>query len=150
MNIFKKIIRKTKKQLDDLVKTEQTPHSVAFGFAVGTFISTMPTPGFNILLGILIAYLSRKINKISLFIGILIWNPLLVPITYSLSFKIGQIVFDDHTIINSLTVTEIWNNLRIFLVGITVLATFVTIMSYFLVYIAVYLYQKKLKQIEII
>ncbi|MGE0793239.1 MAG: DUF2062 domain-containing protein [Candidatus Woesearchaeota archaeon] len=146
MNIITKFLKSTKKYIDDLIRLEQTPHNIALGFSIGTFISNMPTPGLNILFGILIAYLFKKVNKLSLFIGILIWNPILVPLLYSAGFKLGQFILNQPTIIEPTIYELFFHYFKPFLLGMTILALFFSLVSYILVYLGTYFYQRKIKK----
>ncbi|MDD3175962.1 MAG: DUF2062 domain-containing protein [Candidatus Nanoarchaeia archaeon] len=145
MNFITKLLRKIKNYLEEIIKIKQTPHSIASGFAIGTFISTMPTPGLNILLGVLISYFSKTINKLALFGGILFWNPLLTPITYSLAFKIGQFILDEHILFEPTIYQLFFHYSKTFLLGITILALITSIVSYLVVLIITYFYQKRNK-----
>jgi uncharacterized protein len=81
-----------KKHFQTILETKKTPHSIASGFAIGTFIAILPTPGFNILIGLLILFLFQKVSKYALFIAMAIWNPLTVAPLYFLSYKVGSML----------------------------------------------------------
>ena len=51
----------------EVLRAKTSGHSVAFGFALGSFIAISPTPGFSILLGIAMVAIFKKLNKLSLF-----------------------------------------------------------------------------------
>jgi uncharacterized protein (DUF2062 family) len=125
-----------KKHFDEMSKTHSTPHHIAMGFASGTLISLLPTPGFNILLGLLILFLFPKFNKMALFGAMAVWNPLTTPLVYSASFYIGNLIFgnDPFVDIKLNFLTYFWHYSRRFLVGNFILAISGTIISYLLVY----------------
>ena len=91
--IFQRWKEKIKNYAQDVFTEKTTPHSIALGFAIGTLISILPTPGFNLLLALLVSIISKKVNRVSLFIGILFWNPLTSPVVYYLSYTLGDLIF---------------------------------------------------------
>ncbi len=133
--MLKKLIKQTKKHFREVIKIKKSPHSIALGFAVGTFISILPTPGFNIFIGILITLIFPQINKISLFGSMLLWNPATAAFIYPTSYKIGQFIFKDLPIIeyNITFFHKAFIFTRKFLVGNLILATTVSSLSYALV-----------------
>ena len=90
---IEKLKKFLKHHFHEIVKIKKSPQEIALGFAIGSFIVLLPTPGFSILIGLLIMLLFTRINKFSLFAAMAVWNPLtLVPI-YWLSYRIGDILF---------------------------------------------------------
>lgn len=121
--------------LHEIIKNKTSPHSIAIGFSIGTFISIIPTPGFNILLGVLIVFLYKQINKFSLFGSMAFWNPIVVSPLYLLSYKIGNILFSSKPVIkyNVVILDQIYNFSRRFLVGNIIVAITFSIVFYFIV-----------------
>jgi len=90
---MRKIKEKVQTHIRGLLSTQASPHEVALGFAVGTFIEILPLYGLKTILSLLLAARIKQINKVALFSAITIWNSLfLIPI-YSLSVKLGNFVF---------------------------------------------------------
>jgi uncharacterized protein (DUF2062 family) len=73
------------------LKTE--PRAIAFGFALGTCISVLPTIGFGVLIGVALTVIFKRLSKIALFAAIAFWNPLFIAPIYWLSFRIGDWLF---------------------------------------------------------
>ena len=88
--VYHKLKQKAKEHYHTIINTKDTPHAIGLGVAVGTLISIIPTPGFNVILGLFIAFLFKKINKVSLFVTLLFWNPLTQVPFYILSYHIGD------------------------------------------------------------
>ena len=127
-----------KKAMDYLYRMlseKKSEHSIALGFAIGTFISALPTPGFNILLGVLIALIFKKVNKVSLFASFIFWNPITIIPVYLLSYKIGNAMFVSQPIIryNIVMIDLIYNISRRFLLGNLILAVVLGIFFYVLI-----------------
>lgn len=66
-----------------------TPHRIALGFALGTFVSFTPLFGLHIMLGAGLAWLLRA-NIVASLIGTLVGNPLTTPFIAALSLALGR------------------------------------------------------------
>lgn len=81
--------------LDELrasIAEDHTPHQVAASFAIGTFITMMPTLGVGLLGFIVLLYLFDWINKIALFAAVLVFNPVVKWGVYLSSFSLGVLL----------------------------------------------------------
>ncbi|MBT5023080.1 DUF2062 domain-containing protein [Candidatus Woesearchaeota archaeon] len=127
--------KKFRKHIKEIVKTKKSAHSVAIGFAIGTFISLLPTPGFNILLGVLLVLIYEKVNKFSLFGSMAFWNPFVLAPIYFLSYKIGDLLFSITPVIkyDLSIINQFFNFSRTFLAGNLILALTLSVVGYFLV-----------------
>jgi uncharacterized protein len=121
-------------------------HSIAFSFALGTFIAILPTPGFGVFIALLIAYFYKKLNNVSILASFAFWNPLLLAPVYVLSFKIGDWFFDSPTVT---MITDIqWVNtviyyLKSYLIGNIISAVVFSSLCYWGVYKIVKGYKAK-------
>ncbi len=134
-----------KKYLKSISSIKKSPHSIALGFAVGSFIALLPTLGFGPLIALLVLLVFTKLNKISLFGSFVVWNPLVMTSTYYLSFKIGNLFFGKLPLVDfKFSISNIiqFFSLR-FLVGNIVLASLISITCYFIVKAIATNYQKK-------
>lgn len=67
-----------------------TPHEVALGFSVASYLSILPTPGLSIVAGFALS-LVVPMSKISLTLGFAVFNPLVcVLLIYPWALPIGQ------------------------------------------------------------
>ena len=126
---------KLRKHFREVLKIKKSPHSIAMGFAIGTFLAIMPTPGFSILLGFLVILIFEKVNKFSLLGAMAFWNPItLIPIYY-ISYHIGNIFIGDAPIVvyRFVLLNQLFRFTRRFLIGNLILAVFFSITFYFLV-----------------
>ncbi len=143
--MINKLKEKLKHHFHEVMMTKKSEHSIALGFTIGTFISILPTPGFNILLGLLVVLIYKKVNKFSLFIAMAVWNTLtLIPI-YWLSYKIGDLLFGSVPVVkyNIVILDQIYNFSRRFLVGNFILAVVISPLSYFIVKGLIRLYRRR-------
>lgn len=112
-----------------------TPRQVAGSFAIGTFITMLPTLGTGLLLFVVLASVFDSISKIALFASVLVFNPLVKWGVYAASFALGVFVLgpvDGAATEISLTASPaIATRL---LVGNLILAVVAVIPSYVIVY----------------
>lgn len=132
---LRKLELQLKEHFKEVIRVKTSAHSIALGFSIGTFIGILPTPGFNILLALLVLFIFERVNKISLFAGILIWNPITSIPIYVLSYKLGNILFSDLSIplYNSGIVASFFSFSRRFLFGNILLALIISMTSYIIV-----------------
>ena len=111
------------------------PHEIALGFGIGVLISTLPTPGLSVILGLVAISIFSKLNKIALFSAFLFFNPFVLMPIYTLSYQIGNFIFWDIPVLNSKI--EILNQLYTyssrFLVGNIIVSVTTAILSYWVV-----------------
>lgn len=126
---------KLKKRIKVIIETKSSPDSIAAGFAVGTFIGIFPTPGVSVLLGLIALFIFPKLNKYALFIAIAFWNPIIQSPLYFLSYRIGNWIFGSEEVIRFQVhiLNEAYNFTRMYLVGNIILATSISLLSYFLI-----------------
>lgn len=119
--------------------------AIAFGFALGTFIALLPTPGLNWVLAFCAALINKKLNKLSLFFAIVFWNPLFMAPVYALCYVVGDYVFD-------ILPLEQWESFihhpyvshsGKFLIGNLILTSIISILGYHLAFKIVNLYKNK-------
>jgi len=128
-----KFAKKFKSYLGKLRKTKSSSHSIALGFAIGTFISILPTPGLSVLLGVLAVLLFKNFNKYALFIALALFNPFVTFPLHIYSYKIGNIFFQHQPVVvyEISFLSQIFQASRRLLVGSLILGGFVSFVSYF-------------------
>lgn len=77
-------------ELEKAFIEERPPHDVAASFAIGVFITALPTLGAGLLLFVAIAYLSDRVSKIALFASVVVLNPVAKWGVYGTSFWVGS------------------------------------------------------------
>lgn len=116
---------------------EYTPRQVAGSFALGTFITMMPTLGTGVLVFFVLIYLFDWINRIALFASVLVFNPVVKWGVYAASFALGFALLGPVEGVGVGDVPSIHegNDILIrLLVGNTILAIIATILAYVAVY----------------
>lgn len=71
---------------------DHTPRETARSFAVGTFITMLPTLGAGLLAFLAIAYVFDSVSKIALFASVLVFNPIVKWGVYASSFVLGVVL----------------------------------------------------------
>ena len=109
---YRAVIRR---ELTDAFEEEHTAQEIATSFAIGIFITAMPTGGLGIGLFFVLAYYFEWISKTAIFASVLVLNPLVKPVVYLASFQLGAILVGtepiavfDHTILDyAVTVVQL-------------------------------------------
>jgi uncharacterized protein (DUF2062 family) len=71
---------------------DHPPHDIAASFALGIFITSLPTLGTGLLLFLVIAYLVDRVSKLALFASVLVLNPIAKWGVYAASFWLGTLL----------------------------------------------------------
>lgn len=137
-----------KQHFREVIRTKTSPNSIALGFAIGTFIAILPTPGISFILGFLVVILFSKVNKFSLFGAIILWNPLITAPINILSYKIGYFLLGDLPVVkyDFALFNHAYNFSRRFLLGNAILSVTISSGSYFLLKNVIKFYQGKHKK----
>lgn len=84
-----KYVSRVRRELHTSLAEDATPHQVASSFAIGTFITMLPTLGTGLILFVILVYCFDWINKIALFASVLVFNPVVKWGVYALSLALG-------------------------------------------------------------
>lgn len=136
-NIYNKSLVKLKNHFKKIISFKKSPHAIALGFSVGSFISLFPTFGLAYFIGLGLLIVLPKLNKITLFLGIAFWNPLFLAPIYRYGYKLGNFILGDlpnYTFKFSLNSDIIKLSIR-FLLGNIIIATILSITLYFVLFI---------------
>lgn len=132
----------------ELLSLHSTPHELALGFAVGTFIGVLPTPFFSVLLAFFVIFLYPKMSKATLFGAIILWNPLITIPLSVISYRIGDLLFGAAPVVNYdvVLLERIYNFTRRFLVGNVILSASLAAIGYGLTFGLSTLWKKRSKK----
>ena len=145
-----KIREKISHHFQEVLKAKNTPHSIAFGFSLGTFLAIFPTPGLSIAIGFILLLIFSKINKLSMMAAFALWNPMtLIPI-YLLSYRIGSFVTGELPMatVRVNIFVQAYNFTRNFLVGNIILSILLGLISYFIVRKIAEIHYKKVDKVD--
>ncbi|HHQ45566.1 MAG TPA: DUF2062 domain-containing protein [Candidatus Altiarchaeales archaeon] len=144
------LIKKTSHHFHEVARIKRSPRKIALGFAVGTFIALLPTPMVGYLLAFLVILLFPNLSSIAVIAALVFWNPFVLVFVYSLSYRIGDFLFDAEPVVkyNVVVLDRAYNFTRRFLVGNMILATTFSASSYFLVKRLAERHQKKNRSLQ--
>lgn len=109
---------------------EYTAHQIAGSFALGAFITMLPTWGVGLLSFLVLAYVFQSINRIALFASVIVFNPVVKWGVYAASLALGMFLLGGVDPSSSAAQGLV---VRL-LVGNLILAVIATILSYLVVY----------------
>ncbi|WP_336326348.1 DUF2062 domain-containing protein [Halovenus sp. HT40] len=124
---------------------DSTPRQVALSFALGTFITMLPTLGVGLLLFVLLVRLFEWINSVALFSSVIVFNPAVKWGVYAGSFALGFVLLgpvDGFAIGDTPSFGDGSEIVVRLLVGNTILAVLATVLAYLIVYRLVVAYQR--------
>ncbi len=131
--------QRLRRRLSRFLDTNASPEAMASSFALGTLISVLPTPGFNIALAALLAARFKQLNKASLLAAVGVWNGFVVAPLYALSYQLGEMMFGTMPteLMGMPLQVAVMSLLKGFLVGNVLIALVITAVSYLVVKTAV-------------
>lgn len=126
---------------------DHTPREVAGSFAVGVFITMLPTLGTGLLLFVVLVAVFESISKIALFASVLVFNPVVKWGVYAASFALGVFILGP---VEGVTMADVSLSagpeivVRL-LVGNLLLAIVATVLGYVVVYRLVVSHREQLE-----
>lgn len=88
-----------RRELAVALAEDHTDREIAASFAIGTFITAMPTGGLGIGLFVVLAYVFTWISKTAIFASVLVLNPIVKPVVYVASYQLGAGVFGTEPVV---------------------------------------------------
>lgn len=76
-------------ELEAAFRESHTPAEISASFTFGVFLSVFPTFGLNLVVFLLLAWLSDRVSKIALFASVVVVNPVVKWGLYVASFALG-------------------------------------------------------------
>jgi len=145
---MKKLKEKIKKHFKEVLEIKTSPSSIAIGFAIGTFFGIAPTFGVEALLIFLIVILFKKISKIAIFAGYILFNPIVEIPIYALGYKLGDFILKNYPMkyYKMEYLGEIFFYSKRLILGTIILAFIISIISYFVVFYFARKHKKKLEK----
>ncbi len=129
--MFRKTSTKIKAELKEAFEEEHTPHQTAASFAIGVFITSLPTLGTGLLLFGVLTYFFKWINRIALFSSVLVLNPFVKPFFYVSSIALGGAIIGVGGY--GPTLEPATSVLLFLIVGNLIIAAILSLVSYFLI-----------------
>lgn len=121
--------------LEAAFNESHTPHEIGLSFAVGIFITTLPTLGLGYGVFVILAYFFSWVNKLALIAAAIVLNPATKPFVHAVSYQVSGLFFSPQTIkpFDIVLLDAAVNVVRRILIGNLVIAMVLSIVSYLLV-----------------
>lgn len=113
-------------------REEHTPHEIAASFAIGIFITAMPSGGLGIGLFFLFVYWWSWVSKPAIFASVVVLNPFVKPAIYVASYTLGAIIFGTEPVVatESVALETALMVGTLIIVGNLIIATVLAALSY--------------------
>lgn len=85
----KRYVDRIREGVRESFAADHTPPEVAGSFALGVFITMLPTLGTGLVLFVILSYFFTRINRIALFASVLVLNPAVKWGVYGASLSLG-------------------------------------------------------------
>ena len=147
-NILLKFKKKNFKTFlkEDILQTNDTKEVKAASLALGVFIGIVPVWGFQTFLSIFLAAIFR-LNKTISFVGSNVSLPPFIPFIVLASLKVGSFFVEGNGEIlidfDNISFDSIKNHLLQYIVGSTILATFMAVLLGLICYVILNFYNRK-------
>lgn len=138
MNVARRVRRNRRRvgrELRRSLTERHSPQQVAGSFALGTFITMLPTLGVGLLVFVVLSTIISSINKVALFASVLVFNPVVKWGVYASSVTLGFLLLGP---VDGLSTTDVSLSagppiiLRL-LIGNLILAVIASILAYVVV-----------------
>ncbi|MBU0756910.1 MAG: DUF2062 domain-containing protein [Nanoarchaeota archaeon] len=128
--------------IKEIKNSTDSPHIIAFSFAVGTFINMLQIPFLNLWIALTVIVIFKKINKYAVFAALVFWNYFTMAPINVISYKIGQGVFGNSPVVvyQLQYLTQFIHFTKRMVVGSMIMAIPVSIASYLGVRLLMVLY----------
>ena len=126
---------RVRRALTAAFEEEHTDREIAASFALGIFITAMPTGGLGIGLFFVFAYYWSWVSKTAIFASVVVLNPLVKPLVYVASYKLGTMMLgtEQLLVIGNSFADAILMIVQFVLFGNVLIALFLSAVSYVLV-----------------
>ncbi|WP_090506386.1 DUF2062 domain-containing protein [Natronorubrum sediminis] len=116
-------------------REERTPREVAASFAMGVFVTALPTGGLGLGLFFVFVSIWPWISKPALFASVAVFNPFVKPAIYVVSFQVGAFVLGSESAASyeMLSSEFAWVALQQLLVGNFIVAVILSVIGYVVV-----------------
>ncbi|HCJ67281.1 MAG TPA: DUF2062 domain-containing protein [Elusimicrobia bacterium] len=133
---------------DKILRVNDTPERIAFGFSIGAFIGIFPTFYLGGIITLALCALFKLNYAAGILGSVIVMNPVSTPIFWGLSAYVGSLFYptDVHLILAQIKNGKIFKSLGeislVYLTGNLIIASIVAVVSYYLVRRLVVSYRK--------
>lgn len=127
---------RVRRELTAAFEEECSPRAVAASFAIGIFVTAMPTGGLGISLFFLFIYYWDWVSKTAIFASVAVLNPFVKPLVYVASYRLGVLLLGTEPVVTfDITVLD-WlvGASQVLLIGNVLIALALAGLSYVVVF----------------
>lgn len=123
-------------ELRSAFQGDHTPHEVAASFAIGIFITALPTGGVGVGLFFVFVSMWSWVNKAAIFSTVVVLNPFVKPGVYLASYHVGSLVVGTEPIflLDVPAIDYVLEVVQLVLFGNLLVALVLSLVGYLLVY----------------
>lgn len=123
-------------ELEAALDGTYSPEQVAGSFALGVFITSLPTFGLGVLVFLAITHLFASVSKLAIFSSVLVLNPVVKWGVYGASFSLGSLLLGSVGTVSrsDLSLSAAPDIVARLLLGNLILAVVFTIVGYVVAY----------------
>ena len=88
----REVLAEVKERLIRAFVEDHTSHEVAFSYALGVFITALPSLGTGLIVFVELSFLFKRISKIALFASVVVLNPVVKWGVYGASYSLGRLI----------------------------------------------------------
>jgi len=122
---------RAREQLIAAFREDHTPRQVAASFALGMFVTALPTAGFGIGLFFVLVSIFSWISKPAIFAAVAVLNPVVKPAIYVASFQVGGLFVSAPSVTDVEPTTETATvAVQQLLIGNVLIAVVLSVVSY--------------------
>lgn len=131
-------------------REEHTPHQVAASFAIGVFVTALPTGGLGVGLFFVLVSLRAWISKPAIFASVAVLNPIVKPAVYLSSFQFGALLLgsDSMDSRDAMTGETAWVAVRQLVLGNVVVAVVLAVLGYIAVLYLTHVHRRRSDRFE--
>lgn len=127
---------RTKGVLHRAFAEEHSSQEVAGSFALGVFITMLPTLGIGFLMFVALAFVFERLSKLALFASVIVFNPVVKWSVYGASYGLGVFLLGPVEVmsVSEVSLTAAPAVVHRLVLGNTILAVIAAVPSYFIAF----------------
>lgn len=136
---------RVRRELTTAITEDYTPHEVALSFAIGIFVTAMPSGGLGIGLLLGLAYWLPWASKTAMIAAVAVLNPLVKPAVYVASYQFGAVLLgtDQVYVVGHSLLDRVLSIVQFLLFGNLLIAIGLSVLGYVAVYRLTVAYRRR-------
>lgn len=129
-------------------RERHTPHQVAASFAIGIFITALPSGGLGVGVILILVALWSWISKPAIFAAVAVLNPFVKPAVYVASFQVGAVLLGGRSVrsLDGSLTESAWVGIQQLLLGNVLVAIALSGLGYVIVFHLTQVHRRRAKR----